>query len=282
MYSLFRSLDKGSEAGAPLPVVWKTFAQAGINFVRSDLTMVAGPPGGGKSVLALNYALSAGVPTLYISCDMGEFLTAVRSAAILTNTDIASLKEEMVSTQGRDHYRAVIADRVNNVYMAYESRPNPDDVMDITRAFEELWGIPPEFTVFDNLMNAFSGSDNEWTGLRELSHVFHYIAQDMGSAVTLLHHVNLGGYDINFPAPLWAIKGQVSELPAVILTLSKGEGVMRVAAVKNRHGESDYSAKKFIELDFIESKGIVRDKMMQVPTPAPVYLPDWMAKAVND
>lgn len=280
MYSLFRSLDTGVEAGAPLPAVWKTFANAGINFVRSDLAMVAGPPGSGKSVLALNYVLAAKVPTLYISCDMGEFLTAVRTAAILTDQDISTLKGEMAYTRGRDKYRRVIADKVNHVYMAYESRPNPDDVMDIGKAFEELWGMPPECTVFDNLMNAYSGNDNEWTGLRELSHVFHYVAQESGSSVIELHHVNLGGYDINYPAPLGAIKGQITELPAVVLTLAKGDGVMRVAAVKNRHGESDYSAKKYVELSFEESKGIVKDKVVEY-TPQ-VYVPDWMAKAVND
>jgi hypothetical protein len=281
MYSLFRSLDKGVEAGAPLPAVWTTFKQAGINFTRGDLAMVSGPPGGGKSVLALNYVLAAQVPTLYISCDMGEFLTAVRTAAILTNQEISSLKAEMAYSQGRDKYRKVIADRVNHVYMAYESRPNPEDVMEIGQAFEELWGTPPECVIFDNLMNAYSGSDNEWTGLRELSHVFHYMAQEMGGAVILLHHVNLGGYDINFPAPLWAIKGQISELPAVILTLSKGPGVMRVAAVKNRHGESDYSGKNFIELEFDESKGIVRDKVVEWRNAAPTNSLDWMARVAQ-
>lgn len=261
---------------------WWTLANAGIGFNRGDLAMIAGPPGGGKSVLALNYVLAAKVPTLYISCDMGEYLTAVRTAAILTNTEISQLKEEMRSNQGREKYRKVISSGVDHVYMAYESRPNPDDVMDISQAFEELWGIPAEKVVFDNLMNAYSGSDNEWTGLRDLSHVFHYFAQDMGSAVTLLHHVNLGGYDINYPAPLWAIKGQISELPAVILTLSKGAGVMRIAAVKNRHGESDYSAKKYVELAFDEAKGIVGDKVY-VPQVVPVtHIPDWMEVAVND
>ncbi len=66
MYSLFRSLDTGAEAGTPLPTVWKTLETAGIRQYRGDVSMVAGPPGSGKSVLALQTAIESGVPTLYL------------------------------------------------------------------------------------------------------------------------------------------------------------------------------------------------------------------------
>lgn len=284
MYSLFRSLDAGSEGGSALPSVWRTFDDAGIRIYRGDVTMWAGPPGAGKSVAALQYAIQAKVPTLYISCDMGSYLTSVRATAIITNQEINHLKGEMASNEGRERYRQVIVDEVNHLYMAYESRPSPEQIKEIELAFEELWGIPPELLVIDNLMNLFSGSENEWTGLRDLSQVSHYFAHEMGAAVLLLHHVNLGGYDITRPGPLGAIKGQVTELPAVILTMAKGERVLRVAAVKNRHDESDPTGKKYVELVFDEPKGILSDPL---PVPAgpqwiPSYVPDWYERAAKD
>lgn len=280
MYSLFRSLDSGAEAGAALPAVWRTLANAGINIVRGDLTMIAGPPGAGKSVLGLQHAIKTGVPSLYVSCDMGAFLTSVRAAAILTRREISALKQEMASNEGREKYRKVIVDQVRHLYMAYESRPTAEDIQDVEMAYEELWGEPAHAMYIDNLMNLFAGGDNEWTGLRDLSQVFHYFAHELGSAVILMHHVNLGGYDISRPAPLWAIKGQITELPAVILTVAKGDGVLRIAAVKNRHGPSDATGKTYVELSFDEARGILSDPVPAAPQWA--YMPDRLALAVKD
>src|SRR4051812_41852789 len=131
MLPLFRSLDSGADAGAPLPAVWQTFSDNDIRFNRGELSMVAGPPGAGKSVLALQFAIQAKVPSLYVSCDMGAFLTAVRSAAVLTNKEISEVKREMLTNEGRERYRKVIVDEINHLYMAYESRPGPDEIQEI-------------------------------------------------------------------------------------------------------------------------------------------------------
>lgn len=236
--------------------------------------MIAGPPGCGKSMLALQHAIKSNVPVLYIMMDMGRYLTAVRVAAMVTGEPITKLKEAMNDAPVRDKYRGIIASHIDNLYIAYASRPSPDQVKELELAFEEVWGCPPYAIYVDNMMNLYSGSENEWTGLRELSHVFHFFAQDLGSAVVELHHVNLGGYDINKPAPLHAVKGQITELPALILTVAKEEGKMHVCPVKNRNGESDYSGKKFVSLSFQEHCGRILDP----PDMPRGYVPDWMAK----
>jgi hypothetical protein len=284
MYSLFRSLDTGAEAGTPLPTVWRTLETAGIRQYRGDVSMVAGPPGSGKSVLALQTAIESGVPTLYVSCDMGPQLTAARSAAILTGRYINDIREELSDNTKRSAARVLLSDRVHHVYMAHESRPSPEKIEALGLAFGELWGHYPELIVIDNTMNLFSGNENEWTGLRELSHVMHYFAQDWGSHVMALHHVNLAGMDPTVPAPLGALKGQISELPALILHIAKWNGQLRIAAVKNRNGNADPSGRKYVTLTFDEPRGTLRD-----PEPEPLQtswvpntVPDWFAQGVND
>lgn len=285
MFSAFRSLDGGTDSGEPLPDVWHTLANAGIRFHASDVTMIAGPPGCGKSMLALQNAIKSGVPTLYLMMDMGRYLTAVRLASMISGEPITKLKEVMLKPEERDKYRDLIARKCGNLYIAYASRPTPDQVMELEQAFEEVWGIPPKGFYVDNMMNLYSGSENEWTGLRELSHVFHFFAQDLGSAVFMLHHVNLGGYNINYPAPLWAIKGQITELPGVILTVAKADGQMRICPVKNRHGQSDYSGGKWVALDFQEECGRITDP---IPATHPqagissVAKGDWLALQMVD
>jgi hypothetical protein len=277
MHALFRSLDRGAEAGEALPDVWQTLAEAEIRFWRSGVTMIAGPPGSGKSVLGLQYAIQCKVPTLYISCDMGRFLTAVRAAAILTNQEISLLKREMATAEGREGYRRVIADQVRHLYIAYESRPTPEDIREIELSFEELWGIPPHALWIDNLMNLYSGSDSEWSGLRDLSQVFHWFAQELGAGVFLLHHTNLVGHDITKPAPMGGIKGQITELPELIVTTAKDGGVMNLCAVKNRHGRADPTGKDYVQLAFDETKGILRD-IPKTPFNPVAQAPGWYGR----
>jgi len=283
MYSLFRSLDTGAEAGTPLPTVWKTLEAAGMRQFRGDVSMVAGPPGSGKSVLALQMAIESKVPMLYVSCDMGPQLTAARSAAILTGRTINEVRSELSDNRGRSATRVLLSDRVDHVYMAHESRPTPEKIQSLGLAFGELWGHYPELITIDNTMNLFSGHENEWTGLRELSHIMHFFAQDWGSHVMALHHINLAGLDPTVPAPLGALKGQISELPALILHIAKWQGKLRVAAVKNRNGNADPSGRTYVELDFNEARGYLSDPEPKIETSwIPNTVPDWFAMGVND
>lgn len=240
--------------------------------------MIASPPGTGKSALALNYAVKAKVPTLYVSCDMGRGLVSRRVAAILSDTPVNVVRDEMETEEGQQKYMELLS-TMDHLYASYPSRPNAEGLVTQLLAFQEFYGLPPDLLILDNLMNLNSGQENEWTGLRDLCQVLHWMATEFQVCVMVLHHLNLGGLDLDVPAPINFIKGQVTELPELVLTLAQG---LKVAVPKNRNGKADPSGKTWFLLDFEEDKQIIRD---HVEEPNPTWTPgistvstDWLAK----
>lgn len=242
MLSLHRSLDGDLSAGEALPTVYQALEDHDIRFHRSTVAMTAGRPGGGKSIFALDHAIKAEVPTLYVSCDMSRFQLATRAASALTGDPISVVKENLNGT-GREKYRAALK-KADHLFLALEKRPDAEALEDVLNAFHERWGIPPHLVVIDNLMNLLSGADNEWAGLREMSHVADFFAHELGACVHLLHHININDA-LDRPAPMNNVKGKVVELPSLILSVAKTDEEFRFAAVKNREGREDPMAQSY-------------------------------------
>lgn len=242
MLSLHRSLDGDLSAGEALPAVYQALEDHDIRFHRSTVAMTAGRPGGGKSIFALDHAIKARVPTLYISCDMSRFQLAARAAAALTGDSIAHVKEAL-SSDGREKYRAALKG-ADHLFLALEKRPDMAALEDVLNAFHERWGIPPYLVVVDNLINLYSDAGDEWAGLREMSHVMDYFAHELGACVHVLHHINLSD-SLDRPGGMNAVKGKVVELPSLILSVAKTDEEFRFAAVKNREGREDPMAQSY-------------------------------------
>lgn len=260
----------------------------GINLIPGEVAMFAGPPGAGKSAIALNMAVKMEVPTLYVSCDMGPKAVARRVVAIKTNNSVNKVAAEWETPEGEEKNNSILQS-VDHLYMTYPSRPSAESIARSQMAFMEMHGRPSDLMVIDNLMNLNAGAKDEYTGLRDLSQVFHYLATELQICVLLLHHVNLGGIDLSLPAPLNFIKGQVTELPALVVTFAKKEGELRGSPVKNRHGKSDSSGKTFFTLDYDEEKQILSDQEIREKTPTiwdhkPIVatIPDWTSRAFKD
>lgn len=279
MLSLHRVIDGDLSAGDALPVVYKAFEDAEIRFYRSALSMIVGRPGGGKSILALDHAIKCKVPTLYLSCDMSRFQLAARAAAILTGDSASGVKEVLKTAQGRDKYRAALR-KASHLYMAFDKRPDQDTLEDVILAFEERWGIPPELLIIDNAINLIPPSaKDEWSGLREISHLLEYFASELGSAVQLLHHTNLPGLKLDRPAPMNAVKGQVVEGSSLIISVTKTDDEFRFTAVKNRDGPEDPMANTFKTLDLNTEALSLSDPRPKIAVP--IYQ-DWGTREYKD
>jgi hypothetical protein len=241
---------RGSNINAtPLPDVWKDLALKQIKFRRGQVCMVAAAPNAGKSMFALIYAVKAKVPTLFFSADTDTATVMMRAASHLSGHSQLLVEGNLTSNR---HYYDKHLDNMSNIQFVFDSSPSLDDIELEIKAYVELFGVPPELIVVDNLMNVVAESDNEWAGLRAIMVDFHDMARKTEACVMVLHHVSEQSEygKTTFPPARRAIHGKVSQLPALILTLGFDplDGTLKVAPVKNRFGPHTADGSDFATL----------------------------------
>ena len=237
MLNLNRAWRGSNTNATPLPDVWIALANKQIKFRRGQVCMVAAAPNAGKSMFALIYAVKAKVPTLFFSADTDTATVMMRAASHLSGHEQLLVESNLLSNR---HYYDKYLSEMESIQFVFDSSPSLDDIELEIKAYVELFGIPPELIVVDNLMNVVSESDNEWAGLRAIMVEFHDMARKTEACVLVLHHVSEQteyGKTTEPPARR-AIHGKVSQLPALIITLGfdPHNSILKVAAVKNRFG----------------------------------------------
>lgn len=238
MLNLARAWSSTTTKATPLPEVWKTLTAKEIKFRRGQVCMVAAAPNAGKSMLALIYAIKAGVRTLFFSADTDASTITMRVAAAMSQ-HAQNVVEQ--SLQKNPHYYDEELARVTNIEWVFDSSPTLDDMELEIKAYVELYGVMPELIVIDNLMNVVTDSENEWAALRAIMAELHDMARKTEACVLVLHHVSEASEygSPTMPPPRRSIHGKISQLPSTILTLGYDpvQGLLRVAAVKNRFGQ---------------------------------------------
>lgn len=237
MRTLARAVGSIDIGGEPLPSVFRTFDANKVVIRRSEISMIAGTPGAGKSTLALAIALRAKVPTLYISADTNAHTMAMRLLSMIINKPQS--EAEMLLIDDVENSRKVINNSSGHIFWSFESAPTLTDIDQEVEAFEELWGCAPTLIVIDNLMDIANDGGEEFAAMRSTIKELKYLARDTNAAVLLLHHTK-ESYVGNPCQPRSALQGMVAQLPALICTVgSNAPGFIAVAPVKNRYGKAD-------------------------------------------
>lgn len=269
MYSLLQSTRIRGSAGEPLPTVFKSLESAGIQFKRGQYVLIAAGAGTGKSAFTLTQALKSGVPTLYFSADSDSYTQSVRSLAIMAGVSVEAANKAVLSSN-----LGSMADALLNIPIRfnYDASPSLDTIETCVEAYEEVYGEYPALIVIDNITNVRiggEGDDDPFSGLEGLNDYLHTMARETGACVVGLHHVTGPYNDAEKPIPLSGVKGQISRVPELILTLFRpGPNRIGVSAVKNRGGKSDPSGNDFVELEFTGDMMRIRD----VPVSAQISL----------
>jgi predicted ATP-dependent serine protease len=215
----------------------------GAELRRSEVSMIAGMPGAGKSALALHIAVHAQVPTLYFAADTSRHTMQVRTDAMLTGRPMTVAEEQPCG--------ADVLSRSEHIAWSFDASPSSEDVRLEVAAFEEVHGMEPELIVVDNLIDLAEGGGDEWQALRATMKELKVLARDTQSSVLVLHHVSEGLKNMLFAPPRSSIQGKVAQLPALILTLDSqtSAGSMTVGVVKNRYGAAAANGSYGVTLD---------------------------------
>jgi predicted ATP-dependent serine protease len=247
MKTLYRSVGKADMGGEPLPPVFQTFADNNIAFRRGEVSMIAGVPGAGKSTLALALALRMMKPTLYICADTNAHTMAMRIYSMLTGT--SQKQAESSLAQNPDEAKKKLM-QTNHIFWSFDSNPSLDDIDEEVLAFEELTGEPPQVIIVDNLTDMTGGGVESFGAMQEVLQSLKQFARENNAAVVILHHTK-ESYNGDPCQPMSAVQGMVNQTPAMILTVGQtANGMLGVAAVKNRYGRADSSGATPVWLQF--------------------------------
>ncbi|WP_275896145.1 DnaB-like helicase C-terminal domain-containing protein [Nocardia farcinica] len=257
------ALVRGS-AGEPLPTVWHSLAAQGTVFRQGQLNLICAGPGTGKSAFALSYALQSEVPTLYFSADSDAFTQLTRSISNLVGLPLEESARHVL--EGNLAAYAADLEKVP-IRLSYDASPSLDTIESLMESYEEVYGDYPALVIVDNVTNVRAESadgDDPFSGLESLMDYFHTMARQTEACTWGLHHVTGKYNDANEPIPLSGVKGQITRVPEMVLTLHKrtsafGQETLCVSTVKNRGGKADASGATYAELEFVGDTMQIRD-----------------------
>ena len=254
MITLAQSVRVRGTAGEPIPTVWQSLEDQGIIFRRGQLVLIAAGPGTGKSVVALTLSLQSAVPSLMFSADSDAFTQLSRAIAQMCNIPL-NIAEEMVIAENIPGEVRGIPLRID-----YAASPSTEDIHDILMAYWEVYGFYPSVVIVDNLTNVVSEmTDNgdPFSGLEGLMDFLHGMARETAACVIVLHHVTGDYNNGDKPIPLNGVKGQITRVPEMVLTIHRKPGfvedhwILCVSPVKNRGGRPDPTGHNYAELHFV-------------------------------
>lgn len=239
MPSLRQAARRSGSAGLPLPTVYHTLGDKQVQFRRGHLHVIASAPGVGKSVLAINLAIQAGVPTLYLAMDGDETSMSCRVMQAWNGLT----REEALAEMDIDSQKARRAFDTIDEYVRWDFPGSPDmvEIRDRVWAFAELWGELPHLIVVDNMMDV--AGEESFAAYSEAEQALCALARIANTAVVVLAHVNGMYEDGKTTIPLPGVNFKATKKSSVVITGCRGafSDTIFLSVVKCRDAAADPS-----------------------------------------
>lgn len=274
MQSLGMAAKNRGSTGQQLPTpFYPTLEANSVRFWRSQLCLVVGPGGSGKSVFISNLVARWKRPTLAFLLDQDQATAASRFAATQLDEPFLELKKELDSSK--------VVDTLGELsFIQTDFRAESlEDIQRQLDAYLERYGVPPEILVVDNLGNMTSGYDDEWSTLKALTLELDVMARKYEMLVICAHHTT----DAPSTEPLSRDKilGKITQYPRLVISVACNSfsNEYKLAAVKNSSGKQDPMASE--PLVFESNLGNMQIQELQSTwSPASDYLKAFKLKAV--
>jgi hypothetical protein len=260
MQTLSLAMRNSEEEGIALPSVFPSLERIGVKFRRSQLSLIAAAPGGGKSAFATYEAVHAAygefeespVPTLYFSADTDKKTLGSRITASVTRLTVDEAEIRLDSHE--EKVWNTLEQNTNHIWFCWDRGPSIDDLEMEVQAFAHVMGDWPHKIVVDNLKNIWveeSGEGGEHIRYDRVLDWLHQLAGITGAHVMVLHHVT-GYYETgNMPIPLSGILGKVTKPFGLILTMYKAwDNMLGLCVVKNRTGRAEADGSHVIYMPY--------------------------------
>src|SRR6188768_2926331 len=155
MQTIGLAMRNSEDEGSPLPSVFPILEQAGVRFRKSQLVMIAGAPGGGKSAFALDMAIKMAygeynespVPCMYFSADTDKGTLGTRAAAGIAGFTVDEA-EELIKT-GNQGIWSMLDQATGHIWFHWNRAPDLDDVESEVIAYAHVMGEYPHLIVID-------------------------------------------------------------------------------------------------------------------------------------
>jgi hypothetical protein len=260
MYSVAKFFSRSGRLGRPLDDPFVSFGAERVKFRHGATSMLAGKPGAGKSIFALNmldrWAREA-IPIMYFSADSDEYTVARRLGGI-----ISGLPTDRIEQMRPRELGAVLdVDYLKHVRFEYRTNGRDETAADFIAgrmvAYEQMYGAFPSVVFVDNLIN-YAPSAQDWGAMIDLLNEFNSLALETMSHICVLHHASRGYGNSADPVPVEAIQGKVDQIPRLVLTIAASGNMRAVACVKNTNGPQHPSADKWMQFE-VEPSLFMRD-----------------------
>lgn len=261
MQSLGIALKARGEEGSALPNPMRALDRVGVKFTRSQLSLIAGAPGMGKSSLAtwlvtrMKYPDGQGVPTLYLSAD-ADRLTVAKSVVSGFTGKTQAEAERLILAQDLD-VEKLMHEQISHVWWSFETLPSLSDINDEVDAYAYVHGEYPHMIVVDNLMDV-SESGEDLHLVSDVQVMLKKLARRTEAHVMALSHVKGQWTDGLTPVPRNGLMYNIDKKPELILTTHQVQpGVMGLRVVKNRTGPAATNATYGVDIGWQPEFGAI-------------------------